>query len=261
MAGPVVPIAPGVPPLVRDGPAPPSPPLLTGDTITTVGVTSTPQWGLFLNGAQVVFPDSVVTFEFKQDWDLLDYPVEDGGFETYNKVKTPAEIRMRIATGGGQNNRTALLDVVSQLAETEDLYDVTTPEVSYLDYNIENYSYRRSSDSGVGIIIIDVHLRQIRVVEQPQFSNTAAPSGADAVNEGAVQAGDATSTQQTAVWTTIEGSAAPTVFSEAPQSPVWSTIDSMPQPPPGNPNPDDIGTIPPSTYVTNDLFPPNGAGW
>lgn len=234
MVNPIVPDVPGVPPLVRSGPAPAPPVLLQGDTISTVGQTTSPHWGLFLNGEQVVFADSVNAFEFKQDWDLLDYPIEDGAFETYNKVKIPFEIHIRFATGGSESNRTALLDTIDRISETLDLYDAVTPEATYTNCNIEHYDYKRTNDNGAGLILVDVHLRQVRVTETPQFSNTSTPSGADPLNEGGVQAQPANTTQTTKVYNLFNSQQAP-VLSGSP-----------------------VNTFP-TNQIT--LFPSNGSGF
>lgn len=234
MTNPVVPDVPGVPPLVRSGPAPASPPLLQGDTLASVGQSVFPKWGLFLNGEQVLFPDSVVTFSFKQDYELLDYPVEEGGFETYNKVIIPSEIQMRVAKGGAESNRAALIDTIDGLAQTLDLYTVVTPEASYLDYNIERYDYKRTNDNGVGMIIIDIHLRQVRVVTVPEFSQTAAPSGADATQQGALQPVPASTTQAMQIFSLFNNQQQPAL--------------------PGSP----VNTFPNNSIT---LFPQNGAGF
>lgn len=248
MAGPVVPDAPGVPPLVRDEAPPDQPELETQDAISPVGQTSTPTWGLYKDGEPVLFADSVVALEFRQDWELQDYPIEDGAFETYNKVKTPFTIRVRFASGGSENNRGALLSDVAFLAETLDLYDVVTPEVTYLNCNIEHYDYRRTSDQGVGLLVVEVHLRQIRVVEQPAFSNTQ-PQSADAAFVGAVQAAAASSQQITDIAAPFNAGQAPTVGSVVADSPVGESPA--------------LGTFTqpsfPGTAIS--LFPQNGAGF
>jgi hypothetical protein len=237
LADPVVPDAPGVPPLVRAEPAPPEPTLQTGDTLNTVGATSTPQWGLFKDGEPVVFADSVVALEYKQDWDLLDYPIEGGAFETYNKVLTPFEVRVRFASGGSWNNRGALLSDIAYLAQTFDLYDVVTPEVTLSNCNIEHWDYKRSSDSGVGLIVVFVHLRQIRVTVNPEFSHTEAPSGADAVFAGSVQTSVATNQQMSDIFSQFNDAKAPSLPGSV--QPVWPNTD-------------------PSLFT---MFPQNGAGF
>lgn len=194
MADPVVPNVPGVPPLIRSGPAPELPPALTGDTFEGIGATTLPQWGLYQHGEPVVFAESVISFDFVQDYSLLDYPVEDGGFETYNKVKIPFEVKLRFSTGGSVIDRSGLLGTLDGIAGSLELYDAITPEEQYLSVNVEHYDYRRRNENA-GRLEVDVHLRQIRVTATEAFSNTAAPSGADPKNLGALQPVPATTTQ------------------------------------------------------------------
>src|SRR5215831_11227345 len=54
-------------------------------------------WGIYLGGAPIIVANSTISFEFRKEWLLLDYPVERGAFESYNKVWTPFVCRMRFA--------------------------------------------------------------------------------------------------------------------------------------------------------------------
>lgn len=239
---------------MRGGPAPLEPVLLTGDIVQPIGQSGVPQWGLFKDGEPVVFADNVIALEFKQDWDLLDYPVEDGAFQTYNKVKTPFDIRLRFSSGETANNRGALLSTIAFLSETLDTYDVVTPEVTYSNCNVEHYDYKRTASNGVGLIVIDVHLRQIRVAVVPAFSQTAAPSGADASFAGAVQTSVASSQENTNIFSLFQNSQAPTV----PSLP-GTVTPTFPSTSPSTLNPLGSVTFPDVSHIT--MFPTNGAGF
>ena len=127
---PNVPQAPGVPPLPGYGPGGIA--LLEADAIEVLALglsAISPQWGIYLNGAPIIQPSSVlastlslvapvatpqaaalgigfpifasfVDFEYKQDWTISDYTVEQGGFQSYNKVQLAFDVRVRVASGG-----------------------------------------------------------------------------------------------------------------------------------------------------------------
>lgn len=131
---------------------------------------------------------SVVDFEYKQDWSVSDYQVEQGGFQSYDKVQLPFDIRMRIAAGGPESNRQALLDKIDTIANDTNLYNVFTPEEVFSGCNVTHFDYKRTATNGVGLIIVDIWLVEIRVTSTAQFSNTQQPSGASAYSVGNVQA-------------------------------------------------------------------------
>ena len=130
---------------------------------------------------------SVVDFEYKQDWSVSDYPVEQGGFQSYDKVQLPGGIRMRVAAGGSQSNRQAILDIVAGLANSMQLFNVYTPEETYVNYSVVHYDYARKANNGAGLIIVDIWLTEIRVTATTAFSNTQQPGVAGQQSSGPVQ--------------------------------------------------------------------------
>lgn len=186
---PNVPDVPGVPPLQRDPLSAPSQPfdLATADGAGVLAGAVGQQWGIFKDGAPVVVAETVVTLDYRQTWSISDYPLEEGAFESYNKVHLPFDARVQFASGQSDAAREELLNSISAIAPTLELYDVVTPEVVYQSVNVNHYDYRRSSTNGVGLLKVDVWLQQVRVTATAAFSNTKSPSGASAVNGGTVQ--------------------------------------------------------------------------
>lgn len=150
--------------------------LLSFDTYDGYGAGAPPQWGLFLNGQPVVIADTVTVFDYKQNWAIADYPVERGGFETYDKVNTPYKIHAQFVSGGNDAKRQALLDSIAAIGDPLTLYDVITPEAVYIGVNVEGYSYRRTSNNGLGLMIVDVNLLEIREEGVTDGKNAKTPS-------------------------------------------------------------------------------------
>lgn len=175
--------------------------LLTRDTYSYFSSVFSPQWGLFLSGRSVVTAESVADMAYRQDWNISDYPLEKGAFESYNKVQLPYDVRLRFASGGSQERRQALLTSIAAIAGTLTLFDAVTPEAVYSNVNVKHYDYRRTSVNGVGLIIVDVWCEEVRVTTGGAFSATQAPSGAAQVNGGTVQPTSASAAQAGAVWT------------------------------------------------------------
>lgn len=145
------------------------------------------QWGIFLNGEPVIIADSVISFEYKQDSPVSTYPVEDGGFQSYDKVQLPADIRMRFSTGGSISNRQDFLNSIDEVMSTVDLYDIVTPEQVYLGYNFTHRDFHRTSENGVGLIVVDLWLTEIRVTSTAMYTATQQPGEAGQQSLGSVQ--------------------------------------------------------------------------
>lgn len=208
---PNVPVAPGVPPVLRAAETvADNAILLAADAAILAHAFQGPQWGIFDQANRpVITGDTVLGVDFRKEWRVSDYPIEEGGFASYNKVRTPFDIRVRFAYSGkgsilsaitsggvlgqiaaGRNpslaNRTAFLQSLDAAAGSLSLFNVVTPEFTYAGCNIVHYDYRREARHGATMLIVDVWLNEIRVAPSPQFSNTKQPSGADPVNGGTV---------------------------------------------------------------------------
>lgn len=196
---PNIPNAPGVPTLVRDAsvvlliPA-----LLSSDGLGIGAGAWRSQWGVFLNGIPVIVCDSVNSLDYKQNWSVADYPIEQGGFETYDKVNTPFESRIRFATGGSIQDRQDFLDSVASVAKSLEVFDIVTPEQTYQNVNVTHYDYRRTSKE-VGLLFVDLWCIEIRLTSSSSFTNTKTPAGASTANNGPVQTTPPTPNQTTEV--------------------------------------------------------------
>lgn len=168
------------------------PALAVADVITTF--FGPLQWGFFQDGVPVLVADNVVSFDYRQDWEVSKFPLEQGAFESYNKVQLPFDVRVRMSVGGTEVNRTNFLSQVSDLANSLELFDAFTPEANYSGLNVIHFDYRREAHRGVGVIVVDIWCQEIRVTATQSFQNTGAPSGADTVDSGIVQPGTPSST-------------------------------------------------------------------
>ena len=190
----VVPIAPGIPPIIRSG-LPPIIELLTGDTVLGFGSNLQPVWGIYQDGVPVVLADTASAFTFKREWAVADYQIERGGFESYDKVDLPFEPRVQMVAGGSIENRKAFLESITRIAGDLQLYDVVTPEEIYTSVNIQHYDFRRTSRNGVGLLSVDIWLLEIRVIGS-SGQDVKDASGATQSNDGSVQPTSPTNSQQ-----------------------------------------------------------------
>ncbi len=179
-----IPNVPGVPALASYGAQ--SAVLLFADAVSLFNSLTGSGWGIFLDGQQAFPYNSVVDWDYKQDWPVSDYPVENGAFQSYDKVQLPFDVRVRVASGGSPAAIQALIDGVEAACNSLNLYDVVSPEKTYPSCNPTHSDYKRTNTNGVGMILMDIWFIQIRVTSTATFTDTAAPGAAGQQNTGSV---------------------------------------------------------------------------
>src|SRR4051812_9617013 len=99
---PTVPNAPGVPPIPRSPSVPPPTTTNSGADSQSLPVdVSQRVWGIYdedNNPALIV--DSILVVKPSNGSKISDFPVEDGGFASFNKVQSPYSVKVRISVGG-----------------------------------------------------------------------------------------------------------------------------------------------------------------
>jgi hypothetical protein len=183
--------------------------LLVADVFTVLNAFGPLQWGIFSEaGFPILIPDSIVAVDVRREWRISDYPVERGGFQSFDKVQLPGDIRVRMAVGGAvgllsnaffpKTGRRPFLDQLDAIVASLNLYTVVTPDVTYPSFNITHYDYRREQRSGASLLLVDLWLQEVRVTAQTQFTNTKSPEGAANVAGGNVQGKTPTPSQVSA---------------------------------------------------------------
>jgi hypothetical protein len=194
-------MANGIPPLLNQIASVSNPvSLLVADAANLLAFFAGPQWGVFnLDGSIALQPDSILALDFKREWSIPNYPVEQGGFQTYNKISLPSDTNISMSKGGSNVTRQAFLLQVSALAKSLTTVNVMMPEGTLIrNVNILRFDFRRTDTSGVGLLTVDILLREIRDTATAAFSNTQQPSGANPVNDGSVQPQTPTTSQSAA---------------------------------------------------------------
>jgi hypothetical protein len=166
---------PGIPPLPPSVAVPPLI-LLASEAISSLLWRASlvpPAWGVFdQNGDQVLFPDSVLEFTKRQQYDLARYPVQDGSFASYNKVIEPFEITLRLSKGGTLSDRVNFLASIDALVASIALYTVVTAEATYPSVNFDRSEVTRRGAKGAYFLTeVDVYCQQI-IQTQAQYTTT-----------------------------------------------------------------------------------------
>lgn len=162
--------------------------------------------------APVIVPDNVPRFEYRGEARISDYPVEEGAFASYNKVKMPYDIRMVLTCSGlnfaqsaikaaknalglniGQDpmQKPDFLDTLDYMRETTDLFVIVSPDKTYPNVSLEHYDYRRETTNGATMLKVEAWFREVRVSGSATYTqSSASPSAASPVGLGTVHPGD-----------------------------------------------------------------------
>jgi hypothetical protein len=190
---PNVPIMPGVPSLARLGTALGLGPLVAlADAVGLGGFLQAVEWGLFDQGGNPILTgDCVAEVDYRHDYRVSDFPVEQGAFASYNKVQTPFIGRIVFMVGGNDAffgaavaSRTAFLAQAEAMCSGLDLYSLVTPEVTYASVNCVSMDYRRTARDGVTLMRVEISVEEVRVAPAPQFTNSKTADGAVSQDQG-----------------------------------------------------------------------------
>ena len=199
---------------------------LVADDLGVLAALGASPWGVYSGGAPVVVADTVVDLGYTKSYTVSDYPIEDGGFASYNKVEQPFEARVRLASGGSTSVRQALIDSVEGVIGDLNLYDVVTPDQVYVNANLVREEYRRTAtDGGASLVAMDIVVQEVRILSGNGMSNTADPASANQQNGGTVQGQDPTTSQSVQA-----GTASETVASNAAAASNAANIVTTPLP-------------------------------
>lgn len=206
---PNVPNYPGVPQIPRTGQNQPASGVTFGlgptQPVLADSMQTQPQWGIFdAFGSQVgiTSQDSILStssFEFLKEMKTSDFPVQRGGFASYNKVERPANPTVTLAFQGSVGDRATFLNAIDAAVKSTGLYSVITPEVTYANYSLDRYSYMRRSERGVTLLIVEIVLTEIRQVSAQYFTvqtpinDPQNPAAVEPTSQGTVQPQDPSS--------------------------------------------------------------------
>lgn len=198
---------PGVP-IVPDDAQPEDPgQLLEGDDLpTSTENQNSAQWGLFDPGTAqpVITADNVVAVSHRAQSQISDYPVEDGGFGSYDKVQLPFTGRIRFSTGGNVSDKSDLINSCEQAKQSLDLYAMVMPEATYINVNVTDYDYERTNGNP-GLLVVDVMVEEVRPTGtasyttssgDPPITNPKQPGAADQLSDGTVQPTDVSPSEE-----------------------------------------------------------------
>jgi hypothetical protein len=207
---PNVPFAPGVPLIPRSKSLPPTTGFVLRTLVTAIlrSFQSGVQWGIFTQtGAALADTTlfgatnelltilgiqklSTTSVGYVKDSKVSDFPVEQGGFASYNKVQMPSTAEVVMSFSGNDSERAAFLASIDAAQKSTNLFSVVTPDARYINHVIERYSYERTQNEGAYHIIVKINLKEVRQVTSSfaLIENPKSPNASPQQNGGKVQA-------------------------------------------------------------------------
>jgi len=138
-------------------------------------------------GSINISPDSVMEIEVRPDSEIMSHPIEQGGFQAYNRVQEPIPIRLMLACQGKKMKRAEFLKALKSAREGTDLFTIATPDAAYQNMALKGYAYKQTAEHGAVTIWADTQWREARstnvVVTSPP---SAQPQGATMSNLGSL---------------------------------------------------------------------------
>lgn len=195
VAVPVVPLAPGVPPVNRPSgflQVANQVSLAIADVALLFGQQA--QWGIYdLNFKPVITPTNFLSWGIKHDWQVADYPIEQGGYATYDRVDTAPEVRIKLSFKGNPSQRNQFLkqlqimcgSTLSASSAPSQLFRLRVPETTFANlWAVTHYDYHRDDRGGITLLTIDLWFQSVRLLGQAPTPRQ--PNGAVQFNGGSL---------------------------------------------------------------------------
>lgn len=112
------------------------------------------------------------------EYQTTDYPVEDGGFITANKVRRPSQVDMVLVKTGSDLARFAWLEAIRQQLSSDPLarYHILTPNGLFQSLTLTFGNFQTRQERGQNMLYLE-----LRAVEVPQIE-TSSLLGEEAVD-------------------------------------------------------------------------------
>jgi hypothetical protein len=149
------------------------------------------RWTIYETGTQneICYFDSFEKFAFLQKNGIVQYPIEQGSFATYNKLNNPANIGVVLTKSGfsinqaldglGAFSKEKFIDDLSVYTNGTTKVDIVTPSKTFLGYSIESMTYTNSVDEGADILLVTLEIKEIRELIATLDTIALAPKNAN----------------------------------------------------------------------------------
>jgi len=125
----------------------------------------------------LTIPSSWGEFSPRYETQLSDYPLEQGAFALYNKVRRPTVVRVTMIKTGSDLARFAWLAAIQQMEANNplQLYTLVSPQGVFVDYTLAGLSYDTRPDKGSNLLYLELQFTQVPQIDSStgQYTNPA----------------------------------------------------------------------------------------
>ena len=166
---------------------------------------SQPQYIVKAESGDVAF-HSMLELGAEESSNLPEEPIEKGSFADYNRTINPITISCRLASQGTPSTLQSMIERLQELKTGTEKLTFITPMMTYENFMLESFDYRKDEHTGHNVLVVDVRLKEIREIEgqkttssvtepEPPVTDDASADGSCVCAEdyGEVQAGSPSS--------------------------------------------------------------------
>lgn len=172
----------------------------SGNIFSIINSVLSPGYGIYLkSGAAALSPTSFLGIEYGADAAIVSAPIENGSYNSFNKVKRPPVIRVLFTLEGWTGfsgsipnlpnftltSRTDMLAALDAMVSDAQVYDIETPDTTYEDYDLVRYNYR-TSDRDVTLLVVEAIFQA--VLQEAEVTLTNATANSDTTQNGTSKA-------------------------------------------------------------------------
>jgi hypothetical protein len=115
------------------------------------------------SGVALTIPTSWGEISHRYDTQVADYPIEQGAFALYNKVRRPSTIEVTMLKDGSDAARFAWLSAIRQQEADNrlQLYTIISPQGVYVGYTLTRVGYQTRQDRGANLLYLELQFTEV----------------------------------------------------------------------------------------------------
>lgn len=120
----------------------------------------------------LAWPDSWVEINpLIAEYQVSDYPVEDGEFMTYNKVRRPSLMSAVVVKEGSDLERATWLEAIRQQLQSDPtaIYNIITPDAIYPNQTLVGLAQQKRQDRGSNMLYLEMKFSEVPQIRTPSL--------------------------------------------------------------------------------------------
>lgn len=145
---------------------------------------SQPQYIMKAGGGNIAFY-SMLELGVEEGSNLPEEPIEKGSFADYNRTINPITISCRLASQGTPSTLQSTIERLQELKAGTEKITLITPMMTYENFMLESFDYRKDEHTGHNVLVVDVRLKEIREIEGQKTTSSVTEPEPPPITDGA----------------------------------------------------------------------------